>query len=101
MPANDVNHIGTGQEFLNKSLRDCHASILTCYANRALQMSERGGDKQSVPCNQADVKKPACTGLFIKIQRIDAAIYFAGVFLAGFLLFFGFAVALFMVKLSS
>jgi hypothetical protein len=33
----------------------------------------------------------------MKNQRINAAIYFAGVFLAGFLLFFGLAVALFMM----
>ena len=43
--------------------------------------------------NNGDVKKPAWSGLFKK----SAAIYFAGVFLAGFLLFFGLAVALFMV----
>jgi hypothetical protein len=33
----------------------------------------------------------------MKIQRIDAAIYLAGVFFDGFLLFFGLAVALFMI----
>jgi hypothetical protein len=36
----------------------------------------------------------------MKNQRFNAAIYLAGVFLAGFLLFFGLAVALFMVSLS-
>ena len=35
----------------------------------------------------------------MKSQRINAAIYLAGVFFEGFLLFFGFAVALFMVFL--
>jgi hypothetical protein len=33
----------------------------------------------------------------MKIQRTEAAIYLAGVFFAGFLLFFGLAVALFIV----
>ena len=40
MPANDVHHIGTRQQFLNKSLRDRHTSILTCYARQAVYRIE-------------------------------------------------------------
>jgi hypothetical protein len=43
------------------------------------------------------VKKPARGGLFLKSAK-NTAIYFAGAFFAGFLLFLGLAVALFMVS---
>ena len=52
-------------------------------------------ERLPAPCSQGcpDEKKPAVCGLFEKA----ATNYLAGIFLAGFLLFFGLAVALFIM----